>query len=357
MPDDEPHVSRRYTTMVVAALAIVALTCVAFLIPVPYVTLKPGPIFNTLGEFNDEPIISFEGEVETYPTSGSLDFTTVSVTRADAEVPLAGAVMAFFDRENAVVPRSLIYPDGQSQGESTAESALQLSSSKDNSKAAALRAAGYDVSERPAVASVVEGSPSEGELESGDVIVAVDGQEVQEPTEVVELVGDRAPGDDVEITVLRDDEELSVTIASEAAPEDENVARIGIGIGPTYDFPIAIDNNVGDEIGGPSAGSMFALAIYDMLTPGELTDGERIAGTGSITGDGQVGAIGGVRQKMAGAAADQTSVFLVPDGNCAEAAEGDDYGMTLVRVETLDDAIDSLEALSAGDDTEVSTCS
>ena len=353
---DEPHMSRRYTTMVVAALALVALTCVAFLVPVPYVTLKPGPVFNTLGAFNDKPMIAFGDDVKTYPTSGTLDFTTVSVSRADTKVPLAIAVAAFFDKRNAVVPRSLVYPENQSQKDSSTESAVQLVGSKESSQAAALRAAGYKVTEHPGVASVLKDGPSAGKLVVGDVVVSVDGDKTSGPESVATLIRKHRPGETAQLTVRRDGSEKSVKIKTNADPEDGAIARIGIGIGQTFEFPIEIINNVGNEIGGPSAGAMFALAIYDKLTPGKLANGKRIAGTGEIDGAGVVGPIGGIRQKMAGAAGDNAKVFLVPDANCKEAAGGDDFGMTLLRIKTLDIAIDSLEALAKNPKAKVPTC-
>ena len=353
---DEPHMSRRYTTMVVAALALVALSCVAFLVPVPYVTLRPGPVFNTLGEFNDKPMIAFGDDVTTYPTSGTLDFTTVSVSRADTKIPLAMAVVAFFDKKNAVVPRSLVYPENQSQKESSTESAVQLSGSKESSQAAALRAAGYEVTEHPGVASVVKDGPSVGKLVAGDIVLSVDGEKTRGAESVATLIRKHKPGETTRLTVRREGKEQAVQIETIADPKDNTIARIGIGIGQKFEFPIKIINNVGNEIGGPSAGTMFALAIYDKLTPGKLANGKHIAGTGEIDGAGVVGSIGGVRQKMAGAAADDTQIFLVPDANCEEAADGDDFGMTLVRIKTLDNAIDSLEALADNPKANVPTC-
>ncbi len=132
--------------------------------------------------------------------------------------------------------------------------------------------------------------------------------------------------------------------------------RIGVGLRSRFDFPIEITNNVGEEVGGPSAGSMFALAIYDRLTPGALTGGLDVAGTGEVSSDGTFGPIGGIRQKMAGAAQDGAEIFLVPTANCADALEGDDRGMRLVKVSTLTAAIDSLEALAKNRKASVPTC-
>lgn len=343
--------------MVVAALSIVVLTCLAFLVPVPYVTMKPGPAFDTLGEFDGKPMFAFDKGIKTYPTSGSLDFTTVSITRADGRMSLAEAVRSYLDEDIAVVPKSLIYPDEQTATDSTTQSAAQLAGSKETSEAAALRAAGYSVDSVPAVQSVLKDGASAGKLIAGDVINEVDGDKPAKPEDVVEAIGRLEPGDKVSLTVTRDGTRQAVSIVTKPDAEDVKKARIGISLGEKFVFPIKVINNVGSEIGGSSAGTMFALAIYDKLTPGELTGGKRIAGTGEIAGDGTVGPIGGIRQKMVGAAADDVQIFLVPEANCAEAAKGDDFGMTLIKVGELSDAISALEELGKDPKAKVSTCS
>lgn len=359
---DEPSrtslsISKRYVTLVVASLSIIVLTCLAFLVPVPYATMRPGPAFDTLGRFEDKPMIEFGDDVKTYPTSGALDFTTVSVSRAETELSLARAISVYFEDNAAVVPKSVLYPDEQSQNDSTAESAAQLSVSKQTSEVAALVAAGFDVTARPAIAGVVEDGPSVGKLEPGDRILAVNGQKSENADIVANMIGMLTPGDTVTLSIERGGEERSARIATTPAEDDAKRARVGVTLGQEFDLPFKIDNNVGSSIGGPSAGTMFALAIYDKLTPGKLTDGMRVAGTGEMTAEGAVGPIGGIRQKMAGAAADRAEVFLVPSDNCREAAAGDDFDMTLVRIETLKGAIDALETLAKDPGAEVPSCS
>jgi len=343
--------------MVVATIALIVLTCVAYIIPMPYVTMRPGPAFDTLGKFDSQQMFTFGDGVKTYPTSGSLDFTTVSVTRADTRVSLADAVRAYFDRDVAVVPKSLIYPDNQSAKQSTAASAAQLDSSKDSSRVAALRAAGYTVTGRPEVAAVIEDGAAASTLEVGDIVTKIDAAKVSTSAEAVDAIGAVTPGDSVEVTVERDGETKAFDIVTKPDAADPKIPRLGISLGTKYTYPIEINNNVGREIGGPSAVTMFALAIYDKLTPGELTGGKKIAGTGEITADGVVGPIGGVRQKMRGAANAGASVFLVPAANCSEAIDGDDDGLTLVKITKLEDAIGSLESLAADPDAKVPACS
>ncbi|AWB94186.1 PDZ/DHR/GLGF domain-containing protein [Aeromicrobium chenweiae] len=352
--------SRRYTTLVVAAVSLIVLTSVALLVPVPYVTMSPGPAFDTLGSpriTNGKPLLTFGDDVKTYPTTGSLDFTTVSVTRADSHLSIVDALKSYADKDVAVVPKSLVYPDNESAKQSSAESAAQLDSSKDASKVAALRAAGYDVPGRPVIAGVIKGGAAEGKLEAGDVVTTVDGSKVSTPDAVVKAVGSVKPGDTVRLGVERKGAARTVPVVTRADPQDPDVPRIGISIGTKFSFPIQVDNNVGRAIGGPSAGTMFALAIYDRLTPGQLTGGRTVAGTGEITADGVVGPIGGVRQKMAGAAKAKATIFLVPAANCAEALDGDDDGLKLVKITKLDDAISSLEALAKDPQAKVPSCS
>ena len=354
---DPTRLSRRYSTMVVATISLIVLTCVAYLVPMPYVTMRPGPAFDTLGKFDNQPTFTFGEGVKTYPTSGSLDFTTVSVTRADSRLSLANAVQAYFDRDVAVVPKSLIYPDNQSAKQSTAESAAQLDGSKDSSRVAALRAAGYTVTGQPQVAGLVEGGAAADSLKVGDVVTQVDGAKVTTSAEAVAAIGAKTPGESVAVTVERDGKAQTFDITTRPDVDDPKVPRIGVSLGTKYTYPIEINNNVGREIGGPSAGTMFALAIYDKLTPGELTGGKKIAGTGEITADGVVGPIGGIRQKMRGAANAGASIFLVPAPNCSEATDGDDDGLKLVKITKLDDAISSLESLAKDPKAKVPACS
>jgi PDZ domain-containing protein len=203
---------------------------------------------------------------------------------------------------------------------------------------------------------VNEDAAAKGKLRVGDDIRSVDGRRTPTAQDVVDAVGRVDPGDTVTIAYSRGGEDGKTQIVTKPDAKDKDLPRIGVALRSRFDFPIEITNNVGEEVGGPSAGAMFALAIYDRLTPGSLTGGRTVAGTGEIAPDGTVGPIGGIRQKIAGAAEDGAEVFLVPATNCGEAAEGDDHGMTLVEVTKLDDAIASLEALAKDPEASVPEC-
>lgn len=342
--------------MVVASLSLIALSCVAFLVPVPYVTLRPGPAFDTLGDFNGEPMFTFGKGVKTYPTKGTLRFTTVSVTRAQSNVSLAEAVEAYFSDDTAVVPRSFLYRKDQSPSDAKKEGQAQLASSKDSSRVAALRAAGYTVPEVATIDSVNADGAAQGVLRKGDILRSVDGRPTPTARSVVDAIERVEPGDTVDIGYTRDGVKKSVEIVTRPDATNKELPRIGVAVRSRFEFPITITNHVGNQVGGPSAGSMFALAIYDRLTPGALTGGLDIAGTGEITADGTFGPIGGIRQKIAGAAEDGAEVFLVPSDNCADAVKGGDHGMRLVKVSTLKAAIGSLEALAKSASASVPTC-
>ena len=353
--------SSRYVTFVVASLSLIGLVCVTLLLPVPYVTMRPGPTFNTLGEFDGKPMLTFGPKVKTYKDRGTINFTTVLVSGADARVTLFDAMQTYFTADNAVVPRALLYRDGESSQQSRQESKQQLTSSKDSSTVAALRAAGYTVPEKAIVAGVVKKAPAAGKLHAGDVVLEAVGRRATSAQAVVNAVASKKPGDEVTLVVERKGKRQSVTMKTVADSADPKKPRIGILLASKFTFPIKVSNQVGDRIGGPSAGGMFALAIYDRLTPGSLTGGRHIAGTGEIKPDGTIGPIGGIRQKLAGAAADGATIFLVPAANCADAAgvadaNGRVHGMQLVRIKTLKDAIGSLEALASDSKANVRGC-
>ncbi len=350
--------TRRATTLTVASLLLVALVSVAFLLPVPYVTMQPGPTLDTLGDTDGKPLIEFGTGVKTYPTTGSLALTTVSVTRPDAKVGLAQAFQAWFDGDSAIVPRDLIYAPEQSVTQAEQETQAQMSGSQLTSEVAGLTAAGYDVPSYVKVTSVVAESPADGTLEAGDRIESVDGKAVATPDQAVAAITNREPGDPVRLGIRRGGESQTVTVTTASDPNDETTPRVGIGVGVGYDLPIDVVYNVSRKIGGPSAGTMFALAIYDKLTPGALTGGASVAGTGEIDAAGTVGPIGGIQQKIVAAHDEGATIFLVPADNCDEAlgADVDLADIRLVRVTTLDDAVSSLESLDADANATVPAC-
>lgn len=352
--------SRRYVSLLVGSLSVITLVCVTLLLPVPYVVLSPSPSFNTLGDFGGKPMITFGKDVKTYPTTGAIDFTTVAVTRPETHLSLVDAMVAYFDPGKEVVRRRAIYPEGESAKTSEKVSRLLFTSAQYSARVAAVRAAGYKVPIVPVVQEVTKGYPAEGHLRRGDVLVRIDGEHMRSSLDAFTAIGIKKPGDRIAITYKRSGALHTVKLRAAANPENRKRARIGITMA-TPKLPFKVDFHTGSKIGGSSAGTMFALAIYDRLTPGSLTGGRHVAGTGTIELDGTVGPIGGVRQKMIGAAQNGATVFLVPAGNCADAAldadaRGRVHGMRLVRINTLDSAIRSVGALAKDPKARVPQC-
>jgi Lon-like protease len=346
----------RATTLTVAGILLVALISVALLLPVPYVTMKPGQTVDTLGQTPRGPIIEFGPNVKTYDTTGELRMTTVSVTSPDSHVGLGQALEAWFDSGTAIVPRDLVYPPEQSVEEAEEETHLEMTSSQSSAQAAGLTEAGYDVEETVEIISVTPNGPAAGKLESGDRLLQVDGEPVATSNAAVKAIQDRDPGDPVTLTVQRDGDTRTVEVTTEPSPDDDSVPLVGIEVGVVPDFPFTITYNVDPAIGGPSAGAMFALAIYDKLTPGELTDGQVIAGTGEIDADGNVGSIGGIQQKILAAEGIGADLFLVPKDNCAEAVDADVDDVRLVEMGTLHQAVTSLDELADDPEADVPDC-
>lgn len=311
------------------------------------VALLPGPTTNIFD------IVSIEDH-ETFASAGQLQLTTVAV---DSDLGLLEWLSAQFSPVTDTVDREIIYPPGTSPDEVVEQNEQLMANSQVDAMVAGLVAAGYEASELYAGARVVQIADEAAEgvdaLAVDDVIVAVDGTQVRNAQEAVDAVAARAPGDRIVLTTA-DGREVPLVAISH--PQEPDRALLGILLQDEVDLPFEITFDAGN-IGGPSAGLMFALSIVDLLDPDDLTGGQTIAGTGTITVDGEVGAIGGIRQKVTGASSpedpdDEPAVaFLVPRGNFAEAQTADvSRDVLLVPVGTIDEALAALRALARGDD-------
>jgi PDZ domain-containing protein len=339
--------SRRTRTFAVAALLVLALVVVGAALPVPYVALAPGPVTDTLGSSGGRPLISIDGH-PTYPARGRLDLTTVAVSGGpDDRLDLGRAVLGWVDPTVAVVPKSLVYPPGRTAKEVEAENAQEMQESQEAATAAALRELDIPVAMTVAVAQVGSRVPAAGRLRPADVIRAVDGAPVTSVTTLRRVMARVRAGATVTLDVVRDGRRLAVAVPTDAMPDEPNRARLGIRPRNGYRFPFRVLIRIKD-VGGPSAGLMFALGIVEKLTPADVAAGRHIAGTGEIDADGVVGPIGGVQQKVVAAAATDATIFLTPAKNCAEARRVRSDGLRLVRVVDLAQALDALAALRTG---------
>ncbi|TDN92516.1 PDZ domain-containing protein [Microbacterium sp. BK668] len=336
--------------LAVAMVVLLVLT----LLPTAYVIQRPGPVYNTLGtatsaDGEDVPLISVEG-AETYPTSGALDLLTVQVVGNRERTPnWVELATAWFDPTKAVLPLDAVFPANQTSEERNAESSAMMIDSQKEATAAALSELGYDVVPRLTVHSFTEDSAAAEVLQEGDVILAADGTDVASGEQLRDIVnaGDGAP---VTLTIDRDGGAMNVSVTPrEAEIDGETLWLLGITLLNDYEFPIDVAIQL-NNVGGPSAGMMFALGIIDTLTPGELNGGQKVAGTGTITADGTVGPIGGIRQKLWGADGAGADYFLAPEANCDEVVGHIPSGLRVFAVETLDDALDALSAVREGAD-------
>lgn len=340
------------------ASAIAFLCCVALLtfVPVPYVTWAPGETQNVLGtDATGAPLVQVDG-VATHPTTGELDLTTVSVSRVEAHTGLVEVLVAWARPGFDVLDRELYYPPGTTAGQEEQERAEMMSSSQLVATAAAARAAGLEVTERPVVGSVIIGGPADQKLRPGDVVLQVEGHPVTTAEDVAAAIDDATAGRDTEPVqwrVRRDGQEVRVATGLRAGADPAE--RAGVEIIDGWDTPVRARFAIPDDIGGSSAGLVFSLALYDLITPGDLVAGRHLAGTGTITADGRVGPIGGIQSKIAGAEAAGATVFLVPADNCVDLA-GVRTDLQLVRVATLDEAIEALRRLRDDPGAEVPTC-
>jgi PDZ domain-containing protein len=355
----------RTATLLASTLTLIALLSVALLVPTPYSEMSPGPTVNTLGTYGNDTVIQITGH-KTYPADGHLNMTTVRVTGADYHMNLVESVFGWLRHDDKVVEHDTIYPKGQTAEQADQQNAEEFTQSQDSAKVAALKELNIPVKSRVVVAAVVSGGASQGVLHAGDVIKAVDGTAIKQPDDVASLVTKHKPGQPVTFTVVSAAEAKGkavddvpgrqVTITTRKSADDGPArAVVGIQAGVEHLFPFDIDIKLAD-VGGPSAGMMFALGIVDKLTPGDMTGGKFVAGTGTIDDDGKVGPIGGISLKTIGARNKGAQYFLTPADNCGEAAKDIPGGLTLVKVTTLDDAVAALKEIKAGDTKALPRC-
>jgi PDZ domain-containing protein len=319
--------------------AIMILAIVAWNVALPYVVWSPGPVPEIVS------LITVDG-AETYPVKGNLFMLTVSQQDINAYEWLA----AKRDPTVDIIPRAAVRPVDQSPEEYQRVALNDMVESKDTAIYVALTRLGYDVTyegDGVLVATVLEDTPAASVLQVGDVITAIDGETVHLATDAVSLIQAHDIGDTITLTIQRGSEIIDAPVTLVPNTQDETRPMVGFGAATynlQYEFPVDVEID-STNIGGPSAGMMYTLAVMDVLTPDDITKGHRIAGTGTINSDGTVGAIGGVRQKVEGAAAAGAEYILVPQDNYEDALTADVTGVEIVSVTTIDDALSFLESL------------
>jgi PDZ domain-containing protein len=310
-------------------------------------------VVNVLGKDGDTKVISVDG-TSSYPTSGALDLLTVSIVGNRDQTPSwAELFMAWLDPKQNILPIDEIFPINQTQQQNDAESAAMMEQSQQDAIYMALHKLGYKIPTHVYISEVKKNAPSSGKLVAADYIQSVNGHT---PTTIDGLRALINKYGEKPLTVVVNRGGKNLTYQITPVKDSNGKLVLGIFVGYKYDFPVKVNLELSD-IGGPSGGMMFALGIYDTLTPGELTGGAHIAGTGTIDPTGAIGPIGGIQEKMYGASDAGAKYFLAPESNCNEVVGHVPSGMQVFKVSTFDHALDVVKAIgSHADLSHFATC-
>jgi PDZ domain-containing protein len=331
---EEPAVKRRSAKAGIVAGVVLVLLVLGAVVRLPLFVLAPGSAISVaerveLGRPPD-------------PLSGELLLTTVRVFPPTT----FGLIRAWLSDTSEIFRREELVPAGVNDAEFEEAQRELFRESAEVAAAVGLRAAGEDVEisgQGALVAGLLPGGPAEGVLAEGDVITAVDGEPVAVASDLISVLGTRSPGDEVALAVRRDgtDQEIRLRLGTVEGLDQPaiGVAITTLDLDVSLPFPVDVDQG---GIGGPSAGLLIALTVYDLADPGDLAAGRTIAGTGTIELDGDVGPVGGVDAKVVAAREAGASVFLVPAGELAlaQSAAGDD--IEIIPVATVEEAITAL---------------
>jgi PDZ domain-containing protein len=335
------EVNRRILTLVAALIPVLVLGVAGSVFTVPFVALGPGPTFNTLAEVEGRQVVDVQGAMLD-PTTGHLNMTTVSVRDG---LNIFEALGFWVSGEHGLVPRAEVYPPGVPRQEIDKSNQQDFKDSEGNAEVAALHY--LNLPTVVLVRKVGDDGPAKNVLAAGDELISINGAPINTPKDVVAAVSTQPPGSQITVTYRRDNAEQAATITLAARPDDATKGYLGLTPSEGARPPMAVTFNLAD-IGGPSAGLMFSLALIDKLSPGELDGGKFVAGTGTIDQDGKVGPIGGIQYKMLAAHDAGAETFLVPAANCNEAKQRTPDGLRLVKVDNLNGAVQSLNDINAG---------
>ena len=356
---------RRRLRRAVAAgtfVLVVVLIAAVFLVPVNAVIEAPGPTWNVLdnGKSADQDVLKVSG-TETYPTEGALRMTTVSVSGCPGyPVTTADLIAAWISSDRRIVDRNEVCPQDQSAQQVEETGKAQMTASQDSAVIAALIETGMAGAMHLTVTEVIEQQTST-EIQAGDVLETItpEGGEATTITsfsQLRELMTTIPEGTRVTLGVNRGEQQTTAALTTIAPQEGTTGSLLGLSLKISVDSTVEASFGLSD-VGGPSAGMMFALGVVDEITPGSLTGGKDISGTGTINMDGQVGPIGGIQQKMAGARNSGSRFFLAPASNCDEVRGNEPEGMQVFAVSTLHEAVTATEAIASGNTSGLTTCS
>jgi Lon-like protease len=311
---------------------LVVVSFAAAWVRLPYYALGPGPAREVL------PLIRVDG-AQTFASGGRFVMTTVRFR----PITTLGAIAAWLDPEQSVVEEDVLYPAGLTAREEQRRATSEMDTSKIDAAAVVLSKLTRYPREHgrgALIERVGEGCPADGALFPGDLIVRIDGEAVRSVDDASAAIDRLSPGEPAAFRVVAEGDAHDVRVARGRCPGEPR-PLVGISLVEPFPFEISMES---DDVGGPSAGLMWALALYDLLTPGDLTDGRTVAGTGAIDGEGHVGPIGGVSDKVVAAREVGADILFVPEANASELRGVDRGGVRVVAVATFDEALEVLEA-------------
>jgi PDZ domain-containing protein len=332
--EDQKRVSPWPLVVVGALFALGTLVIVAWNLELPYLAFSSGPVSDAA----DSIVAS---GVETYPPDGELLMLTV----ISQDVNLFEAMIAGVDPSIDLIPKEAYRRPEESDEDYRKRVLAQMDDSQTRAITVALSYLGYEMIPTDVlITDLVPDRPAAAVLEIGDSVDTLDGTEIVSSTDLTDALEGYSPGDVVDLGVTREGSERMVQVELTERDDDSGGPMIGIIVGELTRPPFPISIQAGN-VGGPSAGMMHALAIIDTLTPGEMTKGHVIAGTGTIQYDGTVGGIGGIRQKVVGAEAAGAEYILVPQDNYEAALTAERKSIEIVPIAELQDAIDFMDGL------------
>ena len=315
----------------VSFVLVIGLIVAAGWVRLPYYALGPGPAREV------EPLIVVQGH-PTYPSAGKMFLTTVSFY----QVTPFQALQAWVDPNLALVRSDLLYPPGTTHVQEQRQGISQMDQSKIDATYVVLsRLTSYpkDHGSGALLEQVLPGCPADGRLYAGDTVMSIDGKPIGSKSDVLHVLQSVPAAAPLRFHISAAGQQQDVTVIRR--PCDGSSTPL-VGIVPIDQFPFSISISSGD-IGGPSAGLMWSLALYDLLTPGDLTKGRTISGTGTLDLAGKVGPIGGIRDKVIAAEGVGASLFFAPAGNMNELKGVDPKGMKVVSVASFEDALRYLQ--------------
>ena len=328
--------------LIIFLIAFISISSLS-LINTDYYFMSPGPPYQWEIEYKS---------IDNYEFEGNLYQLTVRRDEANALIYAWSYISDAVD----LYPREVILPKGVSPEELSQISIQNMKTSENVAIAVALKYLGYDITSKGdgvSVVGILDDSPVKDKLKRGDLLNSINNDEISSASEFIAMLRTYDIGDTVKIGLIRDVEgnlknlEIETKLIEHVEYEGEPmVGFLATTVNERFDFPFEIDIKTGN-VGGPSAGLMMALNVYNNLIPEDITNSLVIAGTGTIEIDGSVGPVGGVKQKVIAAKRAGAELILVPTANFEEAKPLETESTEIVAIDTFDEALQVISEYSS----------